>query len=31
MEEFFVFGELGDLVAEDADDFIALSDGIVNR
>ena len=28
-EEFFVFGELGDLVAEGVDDGIALSDGIV--
>ena len=28
-EEFFVFGELGDLVAEGVDDSIALSDGIV--
>ena len=28
-EEFFVFGELGDLVAECVDDGIALSDGIV--
>ena len=28
-EEFFIFGELGDLVAEGVDDGIALSDGIV--
>ena len=28
-EEFFVFDELGDLVAEGVDDGIALSDGIV--
>ena len=28
-EEFFVFGELGDLVAEGVDDGIALGDGIV--
>ena len=28
-EEFFIFGELGDLVAEGLDDGIALSDGIV--
>ena len=28
-EEFFVFSELGDLVAEGVDDGIALSDGIV--
>ena len=29
MEEFFIFGELGDLVAEGLDDGIALGDGIV--
>ena len=28
-EEFFVFGELGDLVAEGVDDGIALGDGII--
>ena len=28
-EEFFVFGELGDLVAEGVDDGIALGDGVV--
>ena len=28
-EKFFVFGELGDLVAEGVDDGIALGDGIV--
>ena len=28
-EEFFVFGELGDLVAEGVDNGIALGDGIV--
>ena len=28
-EKFFIFGELGDLVAEGVDDGIALGDGIV--
>ena len=28
-EEFFIFGELGNLVAEGLDDGIALGDGIV--
>ena len=28
-EEFFIFGELGDLLAEGVDDGIALGDGII--